>query len=148
MRLLLLTALLFASAPTLIADSFEGTWKLNSAKSSGTLPAAETVVIRKQKDLLIVEVSIVTTAPANAAFVIKYSAPEKGGDGHVEQGPYNGVSLKRIGSHELETVYLTDGKKVRMTRATVAKDGKSMTSVGTVIGSDAPAEWKMYFEKQ
>lgn len=148
MRLVLLTILFLGSAGTLAADSFEGTWKLNVAKSSGTLPAEETVVIKNQKELLFVEVSIVTGAPSNAAFVIKYSAPQKGGDGRVEQGPYTGVSLKRVGSHEIETVYLTDGKRVRMTRAVVAKDGRSMTSIGTVIGSDAPAEWKMYFDKK
>lgn len=129
------------------AEPFTGTWRLDPAKSSGTIPKDETVTIRQRGELLEVEVGIVGGGPDQRTFVIKYAAPIKGGMGRIEQGPYDGVSLRRINSRTIETTYLTDGKDARSTRAAVSKDGRFMTSTGSTSGPGYAA-WTMVFERQ
>jgi hypothetical protein len=130
------------------ADPFTGVWKLNTAKSTGTVPKEETVVIREDAGKLVVEVSIVDSRPGNPKLLIRYAAPAHGGMGTTEAGPYNGVSLKRPSAKALETTYLVDGKKVRSTRAVVSADGKTMSSTGSTAESSEQTSWVMVFEKQ
>jgi hypothetical protein len=130
------------------ADPFEGKWMLNAAKSQGTVPKEETVLIRRQNGTLTVQVSIVNADAANSTFVIRYAVPVKGGIGRVEGGPYSGVSIKRMNARTLDTTYLANGAPVRSTRAVVAKDGKSITSTGKAIGAGEQPAWVMVFEKQ
>jgi hypothetical protein len=147
MRLLTVaTVLLGHSYALYAAEPFEGTWKFDPAKSTGSLPKAETVVVQRHGATLTVEISI--TLPDDRAMLIKYSAPSKGGTGSVEQGPYNGVMVQRVNSRSMETTYLTDGKGVRSTRVVLDKDGKTMTSTGKVLNSTEQAEWTMVFQKQ
>ncbi len=141
-RHFILVALTLGFANSALAgDPFVGTWKLNAEKSTGRIPTDEVVTIERRGQTLTVEVRVVTGALENQSFVIRYTSPAKGGAGKVEKGPYNGVSLKRFSSRELETTYLTDGKEARSTRAVVSKDGKTLTSSG---GST----WTMVFERQ
>jgi hypothetical protein len=130
------------------ADPFEGTWKLDPARSSGTIPKDETVIIQKRGQALVVEVQVVTGALETSAFVIRYTTPTKGGVGQVEKGPYDGVSLKRVNGRTIETTYLSGGKEVRSTSAVVSKDGTTMTSTGRTLSSGESEAWKMVFEKQ
>jgi hypothetical protein len=130
------------------ADRFVGTWKLDPARSTGTVPKGETVVIQQHGAILTVEVSVLNLGPDKPTLFIRYSAPKNGGMGNVDEGPYNSVSIKRISAHAMEITYFADDKEVRSTRAVVAKDGQTMTSTGKVSGSREPVGWVMFFEKQ
>jgi hypothetical protein len=130
------------------ADPLTGVWKLNTAKSTGTVPKEEIVVIRDDAGKLVVEVSIIDSRPGNPRLSIRYAAPASGGMGTAEEGPYNGVSINRPGAKTLETTYLVDGKKVRSTRAVISGDGKTMSSTGSTAGASEQASWVMVFEKQ
>jgi hypothetical protein len=133
----------FGFAGTLLAaDPFVGTWRLDPARSSGTIPKDETVIIQERGLTLSVEVRIIAEKP----LLIKYVAPINGGLGHVEQGPYDGVSLRRIDSHSIETTYLSGGKEIRSTRGAVTSDGRTMTSTGSAMGT--AQEWIMVFRKE
>jgi hypothetical protein len=147
MRSLIQAGILFALAGGLLgAEPFIGTWRLVPSKSSGTIPGDETVIIQQRGRTLVVEVRVVGAGTNNGTFLIRYTAPIKGGMGKIESGPYDGVSLKRVSAKAIETTYLSNGKESRSTRAVVSKDGRTMTSTGT-----APAEhvaWTMIFEKQ
>jgi hypothetical protein len=130
------------------ADPFEGNWQLNAAKSKGAIPGEETVVIHADGKQLAVEVSIVNSDAAKTRFTIKYIAPVDGGPGYITEGPYSGVSLKRIDPRTLETTYLLKDAQVRTTTAVVSKDGKSMTSSGQAIGTGQQPAWVMVFDKR
>jgi hypothetical protein len=135
------------SSSALAGDPFVGTWKLNTDKSTGRIPTGEVVTIERRGQTLTIEVRVVTGASEDQSFVIRYTSPVKGGAGKIEKGPYNGVSLKRLGSSEMEITYLTDGKEARSTRAVVSKDGKTLTSSGTAQESGG-STWTMVFERQ
>jgi hypothetical protein len=135
--------LVFGCAGTLFAaNPFVGTWRLEPARSSGTIPDDETVIIQERGRTLSVEVRVITAKP----LLIRYSAPAIGGAGKVEKGPYDGVSLRRIDSHLIETTYLSGGKEIRSTRAVLSKDGRTMTSTGKAMGTDE--KWIMVFRKE
>jgi hypothetical protein len=96
-----------------------------------------------------VEISIVILEATRQTFALRYTVPVKGGVGRVEEGPYDGVLVRRVNTNDMETTYLASGKKVRSTRAVVAKDGRSMTSIGRVLGSSGKSsKWLMFFQKQ
>lgn len=132
----------------LAADPFVGLWKLDPAKSSGTIPKAETVEIHKLGKILSVTVTIVLPDATGSTLRIRYRAPAAGGRGRVEDGPYNGVVLKRLGSRTTDTTYLMDGKEIRSTTAVISPDRKTMTSSGKTLGANEHIEWTMFFEKQ
>jgi hypothetical protein len=132
----------------LAADPFVGAWKLDPARSTGTIPKAETVEIHKQGKMLSVTVTIVLPDASSSTLRIRYRAPATGGQGRVEEGPYNGVMLKRVDPKSMDTTYLVDGKEIRSTTAVVSPDRKSMTSSGKTLGAGEHIEWTMFFEKQ
>jgi len=147
-KTLICTTLLLGFTSSLFAaDPFTGTWRLNTAKSSGTIPKDETLIIQKRGRMLLVEVQVVTGDSARPAFSIKYSVPADGGTGRVEAGPYDGVTLRRLGAKSLEISYLSSGKEARITGVAVSKDGKTMTSTGKALGPGERIEWTMFFEK-
>jgi hypothetical protein len=141
-------ALLLGFARLLFAaDPFVGTWRLVPAKSSGTIPGDETVIIEQRgKSALAIHVRIVDAGSLNRTFSIKYTVPKNGGNGRIEAGPYDGVSVERIGPKTIATRYFASGKEVRTTRAIVSSDGNTMTSTGTAPGEHI--NWTMVFEKQ
>jgi hypothetical protein len=130
------------------ADPFVGTWKLDPARSSGTIPKDETVIIQERGQTLSVEVQVTIGGPDNSVLLIKYATPKRGGAGRVEKGPYDGVSLHRIDARSMETVYLSGGKEIRSTWASVSKDGRTMTSTGRTLSEDEKSAWVMVFQKQ
>jgi hypothetical protein len=144
---LALVALTLGSMPVHAADRFVGIWRLNKNKSTGSIPADEVVTIERRGQVLAVEVRVVTETADNQTFVIRYTAPAKGGPGEIEKGPYSGVSLERVSSREMQTTYLTNGKEARSTTASVSKDGKTLTSIGKAQESGG-AGWTMVFDKQ
>ena len=124
-----------------------GTWKLDPARSSGFIPTDETVSVHLRRGTLLIEMAV-TGGPGHSSFEVAYSAPAVGGVGRVEKGPYDGVVMKRLGVRELEITYLARGSEVRSTRVVVSRDGRTMTSTGTTLGSGEPSAWTMVFEKQ
>jgi hypothetical protein len=130
------------------AEPFTGTWKLDPTKSSGTIPKDETVIIEKRGRNLSIVVRVVDEVSEGPTFLIRYTVPKKGGVGQIQEGPYDGVALRRIGANAIETTYFSGGKAARSTRAVVSKNGRSMTSTGKSHGPPDPAAWTMVFQKQ
>ena len=120
--------LAFATA-LVAADPFVGTWKLNPAKSkykTGTPPKEQTVTYSEEgSDLHAV---VKGTSSDGQPISVHTSAPLKGGTGKVIEGPYDGVSAKRMSSTRLETSLSKGGKVVFTVRSTVSSDGKTMTT--------------------
>jgi hypothetical protein len=145
-QLTLLAAVLGLASALSAAEPFVGAWKLNPAKSMGSTPKDETILIQRRGAMLTVRISIVT--PDNRSLSIGFSTPRAGGIARVEEGPYNGVSVKRDRADTMDITYLTDGKAVRSTRAVIAKSGRTLTSTGKAIGSNEDEGWVMVFDKQ
>jgi hypothetical protein len=130
------------------AEPFVGTWKLDLAKSSGTIPKDEIVTIERRDSMLTFEVAILNVGPEGRRMLIKFSAPSAGGMARVEEGPYDGVILRRVSDNVMELTYLMGAKKERTTRVTLTKDGRTMTSRGKTLGSVGGSSWTMVFERQ
>ena len=142
---------LFAVAGTLYAaDPFEGTWKLNPAKSKfteGAAPKEETIVVALQGDDYLV--TLTGTDATGKPISTKYSAPINGGEGKILDGPYDAISSKHIDSNTREVTLMKGGKEVRSSHGVVAKDGKSIRL--TVKATDAdgkPIVGTIVFDKQ
>lgn len=144
----ILNRFLISSAAVLTlsaADPFVGVWKLSHTRSSGSLPEDEIVTIQEQHGAMAVKV-IVVNGPNHETFVIRFTAPLKGGPGHVESGPYDAVTVKRPNHETMEINYLSKGAEIRSTRVMVSRDGATMRSSGRVReGGDV---WNMVFDKE
>lgn len=131
MQKLISAVALFAFAGTLLAESpFVGTWKLNPAETKYTTgdPAKDvTVVIEEQGDNL--HVTATGTNADGSPLSVKYTVPVKGGEGKVEEGPYDGMSAKAMSAHVRDNTYTKDGKTVSARHWVVSKDGKTMRAM-------------------
>jgi hypothetical protein len=151
MRTLISAVAVFAFAGVLLAESpFAGTWKLDSAKTkytTGEPPKDLTLVIEEQGDML--KVAGTGTNSDGSPLSVKYSLPEKGGDGQVQNGPYDAVSSKRISANVRVNSYKKSGKQVSSRRVVVSKDGKMLTSsVKGINAIGAPIAGTDVYEKQ
>jgi hypothetical protein len=134
------TIALFVFTSTLLAQSpFVGTWKFNSAEakySAGEPNKDATVVIEEQNG------NLLTTANGTNAdgspLSVKYSVAIKGGSAHVQDGPYDGITVKMISRNVRENTYSKGGKVVATRRWIVSKDGKTMRS--TVKGMNTTGQ--------
>ncbi len=130
MRTLISVAALLAFAGTLFAQSpFAGTWKLDTAKTkymSGEPAKDVTLVIEEDGDNL--KVTGTGTNSDGSPLSVKYTVPVKGGEGKMEEGPYDAISSKMISANVRENTYSKNGKQVSVRRSTVSKDGKTMRS--------------------
>jgi len=95
------------------SDPFAGRWELNTASSSGVFPKDETVVIHEASGKLKVWVIITPSDPSDPPITIRYQAPANGGEGRIEEGPYESVSLRRTTKNMIEVTYVR-GKEVRV----------------------------------
>jgi len=142
--------LLFASA--LFAESpMVGTWKLDAAKSKfsrGDLPKGVTLVIEQKGEDLLVSAS--GTNGDGSPLSIKYTIPEKGGAGTLQEGgAYDGLSSKLVSTDVRENTYTKNGKIVTTRRNVVSKDGKTMRSTVKGINMQGkPISGTEVFEKQ
>jgi len=131
MRKILCALVLLAFAtPLLASDPFAGTWTLNSAKTkytAGTPPKSVTLVIEEQGANL--QVTATGTADDGSPISVKYTIPIKGGTGTVQAGDFDGISAKQVNAHVRENTYTKGGKEIRTRRMTVAKDGKTISSI-------------------
>jgi hypothetical protein len=152
MRYTKLAFVLLAFATTLLAaDPFVGTWKMNSAKTKykeGTAPKEQTVTITETgKDMV---VKIAGTADNGTPIAVSFSVPAAGGAGKLIEGSsYDGVSGKRHGANERETMYKKGGKTVYTTHSKVADDGNTLVSTSkgiNVLGQKVEGE--VFYDKQ
>ena len=133
--------LLLASAIALMAaDAFVGTWKLNPAKAkykAGAGPQQLTVTIsQSDNNLDIVEKG---TGASGAPVSNHYSVPANGGIGKLIEGPYDGVSSRRLNATQQEIGFSKSGKAVFTVRSNVSKNGKTLSNAvsGTNIAGQA-----------
>jgi hypothetical protein len=121
--------LLLGFAATLFAaDPFVGTWKMNPAKSkfkAGGAPKEQTVTITESGGDL--TVNVMGTAAEGSAIAYSFTVPSAGGTGKINSASYDGVSNRRIGPKERETIYMKGGKEVFTTHSKISADGKSLT---------------------
>jgi hypothetical protein len=128
--------LLGLAAALVAADPFVGTWKLNPAKSkykTGAPPKEQTVTISEEGGDLHIMVQGISSDGKTVS--THYSLPAKGGTGKVLEGPWDGISTKRISENQRETSYSQRGKVVYTIRSRVSADGKIMTT--SVKGTNA-----------
>ena len=121
--------LLGFAAALVAADPFVGTWKLNPAKSkykTGTPPKEQTVTYSVEGSDL--HAMVKGTSSDGQPISVHTSVPLKGGTGKVIEGPYDGVSAKRISDTRLETSLSKGGKAVFTVRSTVSSDGETITT--------------------
>lgn len=138
-------------AATLFAQSaFVGTWKLNTAKtkySAGEPPKDVTLVIEEQGDNL--QVTATGTNADGSPISVKYTVPAKGGEGQVQQGPFDAISSTVVSANVRENRYSKDGKQVTSRRVVVSRDGKTMrSSVKGVNAQGKPVVGTDVYDKQ
>jgi hypothetical protein len=146
----LMLMLLGMGTALLAADPFDGTWKLNAAKSTyktGGVPKEVTIVIAEKAGEL--DVNITGRAEDGSPIASHYTMPVKGGAGKIIKSPYDGVSGKRLSANKREVGYMKDGKVVYTATPTLLADGKTMAA--PFKGTDAagkPVEGTAVYEKQ
>jgi hypothetical protein len=122
--LILFAGALFAQSP------FAGTWKIDTAKTkykTGAPPKDLTLVIEEKGDEI--QVTASGTNADGSPLTLKYTVPEKGGAGKVEEGAaYDGVTSKRVSADVRDNTYTKNGKEVATRHVVVSKDGKTMRS--------------------
>jgi len=120
-------------------DPTVGTWKLDVAKSSykpGPAPKSATAVIEAAGKGLKVSVDAVT---ADGPMKWSYSSEGDGKDVPVTGNPnYDTANVTRTSPSESTIVYKKAGKTVATLKASVSKDGKTMTT--TTDGTDAKGQ--------
>jgi len=131
MRRFLSAVAVLAFAGTLFAQSpFVGTWKLDLAKthySAGEPPKGVTLTIEEQGDNL-----HVTAKGSNAdgsQLSVSYTVPLRGGDGKVDDGPYDAINSKMISDRIRDNTYMKNGRQVATRHIVILKDGKTMRSI-------------------
>jgi hypothetical protein len=131
---LALAIILYVGATTLAAaqDPFDGTWRLNTAKSTydpGPAPDKATVTIKSDGTTWTVTSAASSEGkPLETSYTVKLDgtpAPLKGSP------VADMVSVKRIDSRNVELKSMNGGKPVSESRATVSADGKTATVTGT-----------------
>lgn len=151
MHKLISAVALFAFAATLFAQSpFVGTWKLDTAKTkytSGDPPKDVTLVIEEQGDNL--QVTATGTNADGSPLSVKYTVPAKGGDGQIQEGPYDAMSSKAVSANVRDNTYSKGGKQIASRHIVLSKDGKTMraTMKGINANGQTVAGTEVY-EKQ
>ena len=151
MRNLFRAVVVFVCAGVLLAESpFAGTWKLDSAKTkytTGTPPKDVTLTIEEQGDMM--QVTASGTNSDGSPISVKYVIPASGGVAKVQEGPYEGITSKRISDTVRHNTYTKDGKQVSTRHLVVSKDGKTLRSTvkGTNVLGQAVSGTDV-FEKQ
>jgi hypothetical protein len=145
--LALCTALVTLSAAQ---DPFNGTWRLNPAKSKYTPgPAPEKAVVTIQSDGITQEV---TTESTFEGKVIKTSSKAKldGTPAKVDGSPTADMtSVKKIDERTRELKSTKGGKTVSEAKAVLSADGKTITVTGKGLNPNGEKiEFTAVYEKQ
>ncbi len=127
---LALGAFLALSGTAIAADAPDpviGTWKLNTAKSTGpTLPKSETRTYAASSDGIVLTWKRVGAdgKESSVSTTFKYD----GKDYPVTGSPdFDALNAKRVDAHTIESTQKRMGKIVGTTKRTVSKDGKTLT---------------------
>jgi hypothetical protein len=134
-KIVYVIAMLAVAMPLFAADPFVGTWKLDPAKSkytAGSAPKDVTIVIEEQGDSY--QIAATGTYADGSPISVKYTIPKAGGTGTVQEGPFDGVTSKRVSARVRENTYTKNGRETVSRRVVVSRDGKTLTN--TVKGTD------------
>jgi len=110
------------------ADSFVGTWKLNTAKSkykTGAPPKEQTLTFSEEGATL--HVVVKGTSSDGKPISSHFAIPVAGGTGKIIESTYDAVSSKNISATQRETSYSKGGKVVYTAKSKLAADGKSLS---------------------
>jgi hypothetical protein len=129
----LLFALGAAGALYAAADSFSGTWKLNSAKSkyeSGPAPNEQTITVEESKGMT--DVTVTGTDASGKPVTVHMTHPTEGGPvKFLEGAPTDGSteSVKQVNANTRHITTMRGGKVVESEQITLSADGKTMRIV-------------------
>jgi hypothetical protein len=129
-----LAVALCAALPTIAAaaDPFDGTWRLNTAKSKyDPGPAPDSATVSIQTDGVTSTVKIESTFEGKP-YTVTYKATLDGTPAPLQGSPVaDMISIKRIDDRTREMKTTKAGSPVGESRATVSADGKTVTVTGS-----------------
>jgi hypothetical protein len=133
------------------ADPFDGTWKLNVAKSKyvpGPGPQSMTVTVKVEGDTHSVKSK--GKAPNGIEIEESFVAKLDGTPAPVAGSPeIDIIAVRKTGERTLLAKASKEGKPVGAQRVTVSPDGKSLTINGTGVDSKgAKQKWSEVYDKQ
>jgi hypothetical protein len=129
-----LAVVLCAAFPAIAAaaDPFDGTWKLNTAKSKydpGPAPDKATVTIQTDGANLTVKTE---SSFEGKPFATSYKVTLDGTPAPLQGSPVaDMISVKKIDDHTRETKTTKAGSPVSESRVTVSADGQTITVTGS-----------------
>jgi hypothetical protein len=132
-KLVVLLSALGLAGALYAADSFSGTWKLNSAKTkyeSGPAPKEETVTVQESKG--ITDVTVAGTDASGKPVTEHMTHPTEGGPvKFLEGAPTDGStqSVKQVNANTRHITTMQGGKVVGSEQITLSADGKTMRIV-------------------
>jgi hypothetical protein len=152
-KLLVLLSVLGLAGTLYAADSFTGTWKLDTAKSkyeSGPAPKEVTLMVQEGKDTN--DVTVKGTDGSGKPLATHLTHPTHGGPvTFSEGGPTDGSteSVKIVGANSRHVTTMQNGKEVETEQITLSADGKTIREVtkGT-LPSGKPFTDVAIYEKQ
>jgi len=114
-------------------DAFEGTWKLNTAKSKfdpGPAPKSMTATFVSAADAARLTLDMVAADGTTSTW--SYLAKLDGQNYPLDGNPdADTISAKRINARSVETTFKKGGKVTMVNTRTVSADGKTMTVTST-----------------
>jgi hypothetical protein len=145
----MLAIILITSLALFAADSpFNGTWKLNAAKSKLPPPGLKdaTVVVHVADDAIIFGNDIVTADGQQAK--VSYAAKFDGKDYPVSGDPHtDSISLQRVNANTLKGTAKKDGKVAGTFTVSVSKDGKVTTVEFVDSSQEKPVKGVAVYDK-
>jgi hypothetical protein len=131
-------------------DPFNGTWRLNTAKSKYEgAPAPEKASVTIQSDGTMSTVKGESTYDGKA-YSTSYSVKLDGTPGPLEGSPVaDMIAVKKIDERTRELKSMKGGKTVSESRATVSADGKTATVVGAGLNpKGVQVKYTAVYDKQ
>jgi hypothetical protein len=135
---LALGALLAITSAVIAADAPDpviGTWKLNTAKSTGaTLPKSETRTYAASADGIALTYKRVGAdgKESSVETTFKYDGKDYPVTGSAD---FDALSAKRVDANTIDSTQKRMGKPVGTTKRTVSKDGKTLTLVSKLTNA-------------
>jgi hypothetical protein len=132
-------------------DPFNGTWKLNAAKSKytpGPGPQDETVTVTGDNGTYTVKFQGKTAE--GETIEGDYTAKDDGTPAPLTGSPVaDMISVRKINDRTVERRLMKAGKTVGQDRDTVSPDGKTLTVTGSVLNpKGVKGNYTVVFEKQ
>jgi len=112
----------------LAADTFVGTWKLNSAKTkykTGMPPKEQMLTYTEEGGEL--HIMAKGTSSDGKTVTNHFTVPTSGGKAKIIESPYDGISVKNTSANQRETSFSKAGKVVYTAKSKLSADGKTMT---------------------